>query len=162
MDAQLHWCMWEERVQKYKVSVGLPSYLHHKQWPAWLKLNFAVSHMELSRDIGVVAQPWRRLSPHGESRRGLAKPSPWRAFYDGDIVATATPVAIRLARPVAIWRDPSPSGETRRHLARPVAIWRDPSPFGETRHHLATPVAIWRHPSPFGDGCRYGETAPIT
>ena len=53
-----------------------------------------------------VAQPWRRPSPHGESRRGIAKPSPWRDFYDGDIVATATLIAI--------WRHPSPYGDRRR------------------------------------------------
>ena len=37
----------------------------------------------LEVDIGPVAQPWRRLSPHSDSRRGMAKPSPWRDFYDG-------------------------------------------------------------------------------
>ena len=34
---------------------------------------------------GPVAQPWLRPSPHGESLRAMAKPSPWRDFYDGDI-----------------------------------------------------------------------------
>ena len=72
-------------------------------------------------DNGPLAQPWRRLSPHGDSRRGMAKPSPWRDFYDGDIVATATLIAI--------WRHPSP--------------WR---PYGDTHRHLATGVAKARQP----------------
>ena len=35
--------------------------------------------------IGPVAQPWRWPSPQGESLHAMAKPSPWRDFYDGDI-----------------------------------------------------------------------------
>ena len=50
-----------------------------------------------------------------DSRRGMAKPSLWRDFYDGDIIATATLIAI--------WRHPPPYGDTHRHMATPIAIW---------------------------------------
>ena len=66
------------------------------------------------------ARPWRQLSRHGDSRRGMATPRD---------IATASPR-----------RHSSPFGDTHRHLATilfvialatPVAKWRWVSPYGD-------------------------------
>ena len=69
----------------------------------------ATGPLVIRPDIGPVAQPWRRPSPHGESLRAMAKPSPWRDFYDGDIAPR---------------RHSSPFGDTYQPLATSIAIWR--------------------------------------
>ena len=73
--------------------------------------------------IGPVAQPWRRPSPHGESLRATAKPSPWRDFYNGDIAPR---------------RHSSPFGDTYQPLATPIAIWRQASQRRDGRENLIT------------------------
>ena len=73
---------------------------------------------------GPVAQPWRQPSPHGESLRAMAKPSPWRDFYDGDIAPR---------------RHASPFGDTYQPLATSIAVWR----------HI---FSIWRQASQRRDG----------
>ena len=81
--------------------------------------------VEITLQIGPIAQDWRWPSQHGEGLRAMAKPSPWRDFYGGDIA-----------------RD----GDTHHHLATRINLWRHPSPYGDTFPDLATGVAKARQP----------------
>ena len=100
---------------------------------------------------GPVAQPWRRPSPHGESLHAMAKPSPWRDFYDGDIAPR---------------RHSSPFGDIHRHMATGVAKARRPRELDHIllsnavpmlskrwlpRCYLCWSVALWWSSSPFRD-----------
>ena len=90
----------------------------------------------MSSDNGPVAQLWRRPSPHGESLRAMAKPSPWRDFYDGDIAPR---------------RHPSPYGDTFPDLATGVAKARQPRELDHILHSVSTgtyaiqEMAGWRN-----------------
>ena len=53
----------------------------------------------------------------------MAKPSPWRDFYDGDIAPR---------------RHSSPFGDTYQPLATPIAIWRQASQRRDGRENLIT------------------------
>ena len=123
------------------------------------------------RDIGPVAQPWRRLSrPKSRSRRSR-NGDRWAAIACIAQLGSATAVAGR--------RQLSRHGDSRRGTATAVTERRQPSPrrqpsrkgyedhqsataysitIGLSRRlALATPVAKWRWVSPYGDGCRHGD-----
>ena len=73
--------------------------------------------------IGPIAQHWRQPSPHGEGLHAMAKPSPWRDFYDGDIAPR---------------RHSSPFGDTHRHMATHFPIWRQASQRRDSVENLIT------------------------
>ena len=104
----------------------------------------------------------------------MAKPSPWRDFYDGDIAPRrhSSPFGDTyqpLVTPIAIWRQASQRRDGRENLITfccpmlyiccPRDGYRDVisaglSRFGDPRRRSAICVAVPRQLSPFRDSCR--------
>ena len=104
----------------------------------------------------------------------MAKPSPWRDFYDGDIAPRrhSSPFGDMyqpLATPIAIWQQASQRRDGHQNLITfccpmlyrccPRDGYRDVisaglSRFGDPRRRSAICVAVLRQLSPFRDSCR--------